>query len=271
VRKGGQVEIDPPAALLSLRALRGILVAAGMIYAVLTLGFVTRSTWATDLWPWTDTPLSYKFIGSVCGALAVGALWSGLSGQVKAVAGSLRGLVVIYGCVGAYLLARALSGETAFRVHAMVALLTAAAALFLLVALQRLPPSEGAMRRLEPVVRGSAAVFALALMLAGVALIARLPGVFPRPLSAPSSTVFGLIFLGLSLVYADLAWSGNRSAAIVAMSGFLVYDIILLPPFLAHFSRVPPELTTSLTLYVGVLIYSAVLAVWFLFRPQPAQ
>ena len=271
MRKGGQVEIDPPAALLSLRALRAILVAAGMLYAVLTLGFVTRSTWATDLWPWTDTPLSYKFIGSVCGALAVGALWSGLSGQVKAVAGSLRGLVVIYGCVGAYLLARALSGETAFRVHAMVALLTAAAALFLLVALQRLPPSEGAMRRLEPVVRGSAAVFALALMLAGVALIARLPGVFPRPLSAPSSTVFGLIFLGLSLVYADLAWSGNRSAAIVAMSGFLVYDIILLPPFLAHFSRVPPELTTSLTLYVGVLIYSAVLAVWFLFRPQPAQ
>ena len=271
MRKGGQVEIDPPAALLSLRALRGILVAAGMIYAVLTLGFVTRSTRATDLWPWADTPLSCTFIGSVCGALAVGALWSGLSGQVKAVAGSLRGLVVIYGCVGAYLLARALSGETAFRVHAMVALLTAAAALFLLVALQRLPPSEGAMRRLEPVVRGSAAVFALALMLAGVALIARLPGVFPWPLSAPSSTVFGLIFLGLSLVYADLAWSGNRSAAIVAMSGFLVYDIILLPPFLAHFSRVPPELTTSLTLYVGVLIYSAVLAVWFLFRPQPAQ
>lgn len=271
MRKGGPVEIGQPAALLSLRALRGILVAAGIIYAVLTLGFVTRSAWATDLWPWADTPLSYTFIGSVCGALAVGALWSGLSGQVKAVAGSLRGLVVIYGCVGAYLLARAVSGERAVLVHAVIALLTAAAALFLLVFLRRLPPAEGAMRRLEPVVRVSTAVFALALMLAGAALIARLPGIFPWPLSAPSSTVFGLIFLGLSLVYADVAWSGIRSAAIVAMSGFLVYDIILLPPFLAHFSRVPPELRTSLTIYVAVLIYSAVLAVWFLFRPQPAK
>lgn len=269
MREGGTGSIDQRAALLSLRILRGILVAAGVIYGVLTWGFVARSTWATNLWPWPDTPLSYTFIGSVCGALAVGALWSGLSGQVSAVAGSLRGLVVIYGFVGAYLMARALYGESAFQVHAVIALLTAVAAMGLLVALRRLPPAVVAMRRLEPVVRVSTAAFALALMLAGAALIARLPSIFPWPLSAQSSTVFGLIFLGLSLVYADVAWSGMRSACIVAMSGFLVYDIILLPPFLAHFNRVPSELMTSLTIYVGVLIYSALLAVWFLFWPNP--
>jgi hypothetical protein len=48
------------------------------------------------------------------------------------------------------------------------------------------------------------------------------------------------------------------------MAGFLVYDIVLLPPFLAHFAAVTPERTTSLVLYVAVLVYSAALAVWFI-------
>lgn len=249
---------------LSRAALRAVLLAAGVVYGVLTLGFASRSGWAIDLWPWQDTPLSHSFIGAVCGALSVGALWTGLTGQIRAVAGSLRGLVVIYGGVGAYLLVRATTGEAAFIPHAVVALLTGLAAIALLAVVGRLPPAT-VEPRLDPAVRVSTAVFAGALLLAGMALVARFPGVFPWPLAPQSSTVFGLIFLGLSAVYADVAWSGQRSAAVVAMSGFLVYDLILLPPFLGHFPRVAPELMTSLTVYVAVLIYSAGLAVWFLF------
>lgn len=251
-----------------LAVLRGILLGAGLVYALMTWGFVSRSSWATGLWPWQDTPLSYTFIGSICGALAVGAVWSALSGRVHGVAGSLRGLVVIYGTIGVYLMARALSGEGALAIHAMVALLTAAASLSLLVLLGRVPRLQGKEPPLEPVVRVSTGVFALALALAGGALVLRLPGVFPWPLSAQSSTVFGLVFMGLAMVYADVALSGLRSAALVAMSGFLVYDVILLPPFLKHFERVAPDLRISLTVYVAVLIYSALLAVWFLFRPR---
>ena len=246
-------------------ALRAILIASGLVYAAFTYGFATRADWATRLWLWPDTPLSHSFIGSVCGALAIGAGWSGLTGHLHAVAGSLRGLVVIYGGVGVYLLALVAKGEGALIPHAEVALLTGAAALALLVAVTRLPPPP-AEPPLEPVVRISTAVFAAALFLAGAALVARIPGIFPWPLSGPSSTVFALIFLGLSTIYADVARTGARGAAIVAMSGFLVYDLILLPPFLGHFDKVPAELVTSLSVYVAVLIYSAGLALWFLPR-----
>jgi hypothetical protein len=260
-----------PAGQRSLALLRGILLCAGLAYGLLTWGFVTRSNWATVLWPWPDTPLSHLFIGSVCGALAVGALWSGLSGHVHAVTGSLRGLVVIYGSIGAYLMARALSGEGSLTIHAAVAVMTACACLALQVAVGRAPRPREAQRPLEPTVRGSTGIFALALALAGTALVLRVPGIFPWPLSAQSSTVFGLVFLGLAMVYADVAVTGLREAAIVAMSGFLVYDLILLPPFIRHFGKVSPELLTSLTVYVAVLVYSALLAVWFLFRPRRSR
>jgi len=202
----------------------------------------------------------------VYGALAAGALWVGLAGPPRAAIGSMRGIAMIYGAVGIYLAGRSLSGAGAHGLSALLGLATAGLALGLLLALRRLPQEPVGARPLERVVRASCAVFALVLALAGAAMAARLPGIFPWPLSPQSSTVFGLVFLGLSLVYADVAVTGSRPAAMIAMSGFLVYDLILLPPFLSHFGRVAPDLMLSLTVYTGVLIYSAGLAVWFIAR-----
>lgn len=250
---------------MSDRLIRLILVAAGAIYAALAWGFAGRQGWAAALWPWPDTPLSFTFIGAICGALGTGALWSGLvAGQVRAVAGSLVALVGIYGSAGLYLAGLTLAGQGAYAPHAGVAAGTAIASAALLVQVLRLAAPDPDPRPLSPLVRLSTGVFALALALAGAALVARLPTVFPWPLSPQSSTLFGLIFLGLSLVYAQVCLGGSRAAAIVALSGFLAYDVILLPPFLRHFARVSPDHLTSLTLYTAVLIYSAGLAIWFL-------
>ena len=101
-------------------------------------------------------------------------------------------------------------------------------------------------------------------MLAGTGLVARYQTIFPWPLSPESSTIFGLTFLGLSVIYALTAAHGQRGAGMVAMAGFLVYDLVLLPPFFSHFGGVVPERMTSLVLYVAVLLYSAAVAVWFI-------
>jgi hypothetical protein len=50
----------------------------------------------------------------------------------------------------------------------------------------------------------------------------------------------------------------------VALLGFLVYDLVLLPPFLLHFAKVAPAHMPSLIVYVAVLIYSLGLSAWFL-------
>lgn len=244
--------------------LRTILLAAGAAYATLTIGFIQGMPWALALWPWPDTPLSYRFVGAITAALAVGALYAGFTGALRAVAGSLAGLVLIYGAAAALFL-RLAQGPAALPTlpHAAVAALTAAAALILLVAVRRQPAAapDTALPRLVVV---SCVGFAVGLAGAGTALVAAAPWVFPWPLSPQSSILFGIIFLGLATIYAEAAWSGARGAGIVTMAGFLLYDLVLLPPFLTRFTTVAPERLLSLTLYTAVLIYSAAVAIWFL-------
>jgi hypothetical protein len=47
--------------------------------------------------------------------------------------------------------------------------------------------------------------------------------------------------------------------------GFLAYDLVLIMPFLQHFSDVLPEQRASLIVYTTVLVLSAGLAVYYLF------
>ena len=239
--------------------IRLILIVAGLVYAILTYGYVTRADWAIALWPWEDGRLSYLFVGSVLSAFAVGALWAGASGRVGAARGSLAGLVLIYGSTGIYL--AAISPTAGTTVHAAVALSTAFAAAALWWVLRRAPEEA---RNLPAYVTASCWIFSLALAGAGTALVLRVGTVFPWPLSDQSATIFGLTFLGLATIYADAAARRRIGAGIVVMAGFLAYDLILLPPFLLLFETIAPERLTSLTVYVVVLIYSAVVALVFL-------
>lgn len=241
---------------------RVILLASGLGYAALTLGFLRKSPWAISLWPWADTPLSYIFLGSITGAFAAGALWAAVQNRLSAVQGSLVGLTAIYAGSALALLRLDLPAGSASRTPAVAAAVVALGAALLFPVARRQPRPPGIP--LEPLVRWSCGIFALALAAAGAALLARLPNIFPWPLSPPSSTLFGLVFCGLSVVYAQVCWSGWRDAAVITMAGFLVYDLILLPPFLRHFAKVAPEKLPSLGLYTAVLVYSAALALWFL-------
>ena len=45
------------------------LVLAGVASLVLCLGFVLEAAWATALWPWQESPLSYLFLGSIAAAI----------------------------------------------------------------------------------------------------------------------------------------------------------------------------------------------------------
>jgi hypothetical protein len=53
--------------------------------------------------------------------------------------------------------------------------------------------------------------------------------------------------------------------------GFLAYDLVLIGPFLQHFSTVRPEMRLSLVLYTAVVVYSGLLAIYFLFLHPPTR
>ena len=240
------------------------------LQAVLAFGFVTRAGWAIGLWPWDEGRLSYLFLGSVLAALAAGGALVVWRQSWRGALPSLIAVAAVFGGLGVECARLWVGGEVAAGAFALACLATALGAVVLSLDVARLPTAG--QRRLAALPRLSCAVFSLALIGAGVALLAGAPHVFPWPLSPQTARLFGLVFLGLSLSYGLTALWGGHESGLVALAGFLVYDLILLPPFIAHFAGVAPERLLSLTLYVAVLVYSAVLAVWVLVRAgHPAR
>jgi hypothetical protein len=73
--------------------------------------------------------------------------------------------------------------------------------------------------------------------------------------------MYGWIFLGAAtyFIYGALRpmW-GNAAGQLL---GFLAYDAVLIVPFVRHFATVRPAHRLSLTIYVTVLCYSAIVAI----------
>jgi len=235
---------------------------SGLFFLVWAVGFTARLPAMTGLWMWPDTRLSFIFIGSICAALATGSLWVAWSGRWQAARHSLAGLTLVYATGAIYLWVLYAGGTQPGILGHTIGYSVSAVVGAIALAIVSGEPGDGG--RLMPLVKWSCAVFAVALLLAGAGLVARYETIFPWPLSPQSSTLFGLTFIGLSVIYASTWLRGGWGAGMVAMSGFLVYDLVLLPPFLMHFGTVAPERLFSLVLYVIVLIYSAAVAIYFL-------
>lgn len=75
----------------------------GLASLVVSAGFYLQWSWATDLWPWPDSRLSYIFLASILAAVALPVIWIGLSGELGAAEAGGLDLAVTYGGMGAYL------------------------------------------------------------------------------------------------------------------------------------------------------------------------
>jgi K+-sensing histidine kinase KdpD len=113
-------------------------------------------------------------------------------------------------------------------------------------------------------VRISFWIFSVTLLLAGGALILRLP-VFPWTLNPDSSVIFGCIFLGDAFYFLYGLLRPRWHNAFGQLLSFLAYDLVLIVPFVALVKTVKPELLLNLVVYIAVLLYSGALAVYYLF------
>jgi len=122
------------------------------------------------------------------------------------------------------------------------------------------------VRPSPPVVRTSFLVFSVALFTATAMLLARRPIVFPWPLKPDSSVMFGFLFLASAIYFFDGWLRPSAANASGQLLGFLVYDIVLIPPYLHHWSKTLGGFRVSLVIYLIVLFWSAALALWFWFK-----
>jgi hypothetical protein len=227
-------------------------------------GFFLEAPWATGIWPVPSSRLSNIFVSSILASIAAPVLWIGLADEPRAMAGGAMDLALSSAAilVAAYVFYRN-GGPPALLPFAAFAAILLALNTGLSLYSARLPFRD--TRPTPAMVRYSFAGFSLALLLAGSALVMLRPNIFPWPLSPENSVFYGCIFLGAmcyflyGLVYPS--W-GNAKGQLL---GFLAYDLVLIGPFLQHFSTVRPELRLSLFLYTAVVVYSGLLAIYFLF------
>ncbi len=233
-----------------------------LLALVLGVGFYVQLSWATSLWPWPDSYLSYVFLSSYAVAFGGGVLWVALSGSLGAAKGGIINLAVASAGMGIYSfqLAQTDKAVLPFAIFCSVALLSLIVFFWLI---RRAPLQDP--RPTPLLVRISFAVFTVVLIIVGIALTLKAPMIFPWSLRAETSVIIGWAFLGAACYFLYGALRPRWDNAGGQLLGFLGYDLILIVPFIRHFASVQPGHTLSLIIYVIVLVYSGALAVYYLF------
>jgi hypothetical protein len=251
-----------------MKLLRYATVLGGLVILALALGFIFQLPFAVNLWPWPDGRYSYLFIGSILAAVSAAAFWIGWTGEFGALpAGSLN-IFVIAATTSVYFFQLARNGRPELVPLGITGLSSAVVSGAAFLWSRRLPLADA--RPTPALVRVSFGIFTASLIFAGGALILRAP-IFPWTLNPDSSVIFGCIFLGDAFYFLYGLLRPRWHNALGQLLSFLAYDLVLIVPFLSLFKTVKPEHMLSLVVYVAVLVYSGVVAMYFLFIHSPTR
>jgi hypothetical protein len=246
-----------------LNAMRLSLFAFGAVCLALTIGFGWQMDWAVHLWPWEESRLSYIFLASITAAIAAPSVLVAVTEEYAAlIPQSVTTLVQGGGVAGTCLVLFVddpSGGKLGLAVVAAGSVVLAIGTLWQL--------RSYAARDLRPLpepVRWSFAAFSIVLVIVGTMLIFG-RDVFPWPLETGTSAVYGWIFLGASAYFLYATLKPRWYAACGPLWGFLAYDVVLIVPFLRHFENIDSDHRTSLVIYVTAIVYSGLLAIYYLF------
>jgi len=246
-----------------MKRLLGAFVPASLLTLILTGGFYAQLPWATTLWPWPVSPLSYVFIASILAAIAIPLLWIALASEPASIRAGALDLTVMYGGMLVYVLTLLGDpGQPRLWPYGVVFALGCAGSAGAYLSTRRAAWIDE--RTMPTPVRASFAAFAAILVGAAIALLFH-ADIFPWKLGPETSVMFGFVYLGAAVYFACGVVEPRWSNAAGQLAGFLVYDVILLAPFFEHFSVARGGQLTSLIVYVAFLLYSGMLGAYYLF------
>jgi hypothetical protein len=236
---------------------------AGLVTIVAALGFYEEARWATDLWPWPDSRLSFIFIASILAAIALPVLWISITGELAAVRAGAADLALTYGATAIYLATLAGDpGQPELGPYIAVFGVSCLVMVAMLGWSRRIAWVD--QRPMPGPVRASFALLALALIGTGTALVFGAE-IFPWNLRSESSVIFGFIYLGAAAYFVYGLLEPRWANAAGQLIGFLAYDLVLIGPFIDRFDEVSDGQLVSLIIYTAAVVYSGALAVYYLF------
>ncbi len=251
------------------RSLRVLLFAICAFQLFFAVAFFFRWPLAVSLWPFEGTtPLTFVLIASFFAAAAASTLWPIVTGHDGALAGVGLDYVVILGPMATYLFLLAARGNPGLALYGVIVGLGAVFGAWLF-GWGRHRPLDTSVP-MPPLVRGSFVAFVAALLFVSVRLFLGIP-TLPWPLTPELSVLAGCMFLGAAayFVYGLLRPSWANAGG--QLAGFLMYDLVLIVPLLRALPNVAPEFRAALMVYLAVVIYSGLLAVYYLFINRPTR
>lgn len=246
----------------TMRALLLLICAVQLFFAA---AFFFQWSLAVNIWPFEGTtPLTYIFIGSIFAAAAASTLWPIYTGNTGALAGVGLDYTVILAPMAAYIFWLGLAdGDSGKIIYGVIVALGAVFGLWLFRWSRPLPMPD-AMIPMPPLVRGSFVFFIVALIFTSVRLFLGIPTI-PWPLTPELAVVIGCIFLGAAAYFLYGVLRPSWANAGGQLSGFLAYDLVLIVPFLTRLPTITPEFRMGLIIYTIVVVYSGLLAIYYLF------
>ncbi|MEO8612281.1 MAG: hypothetical protein ABI690_30580 [Chloroflexota bacterium] len=239
----------------SVRSWMFIISAVQLIFAVL---YLIQPPFAIQMWPFPAASfMTYILVASFFAAAGVSTGWCAWKNEAGALGGIGCDYITIFGPLAIFAI------QTGTIPFAIACVIGAIFGLWLLLWSQRIPIRDA--RRMPRVVYGSFMVFIVALILAGGALIFKTPNILPWALTPELSVVCGWMFLGAATYFAYGLARPSWGNAVGQLAGFLAYDVILIIPFLQRLPTIAPEFKISLIIYLVVVTYSGLLAIYYLF------
>jgi uncharacterized membrane protein YgdD (TMEM256/DUF423 family) len=247
------------------KILRSVLLATGIALFIMSVGLYLSLSGFTRLWVWPQAPtLALAFVGSWFAGGIAAVIWIGLSGNLAALRALMLTMLVGLGGAGFHLYSQhTLPGNERYLRFAILFAISAVLAIAVIALVQRFQQTGD--EPAPPAIRWAFLVFAGILLGVGVALVFDAQRVFPVPLSTDVAAVYGWFFLGSFVYYFYGFLKPSIMNATGQMISFLVYDLLLIPPFLWHLPNVAEGYGLSLAVYLTVLVVSAAFCAYYLF------
>lgn len=253
------------------KPVRVLLFVVSAFQLLFALGLFFQLPFLTNAWPYPGTtPLTFIFLASIFAAAAASTAWVAWSEQWGALVGIALDYILILAPLAVYSWQGGVqTGNGAVTGYALICVGGVLFGGWLLwwsrrFALDRSIP----MPRL---VRWSFLLFVVLLVTVSVQLILQRPNVIPWMITPELSVVIGWMFMGAAGYFGYGLFRPVWANAAGQLMGFLAYDLVLIGPFLTRITTTAPEFQIGLWLYTGVVLYSGIMAFYFLFMYPPTR
>lgn len=249
------------------RYVRYVLLLIALGQAFLAAAFLLKIPIAVQLWPLPySSDLSYFFIASIIAAASASTLWCVLANEPGALVGVALDYITIFTPVSIHMmqLAGNTRGTLSTRILAF-AVFCAISAMFglgLLLWSRRYAIHD--TRPMPRLLRVSFAAFVIALLVGGTWVLND-SSVMPWNISSDVGVLYGWFFIGAAAYFAYGLLRPSWHNAAGQLAGFLAYDLVLIVPFFNLLQTIPDRLRFNLLIYSAIVIYSALLAIYYLF------